>query len=96
MPRKQQNSIMGLCGLRNLGNTCYMNAGLQCLSHTVSLKNYFLDKKFEKEINTQNILGSKGRLVKAFGSLIHELWYGTNTTYRRFLYNYRTIVDRIF
>jgi len=34
-----QNSILGF---KNLGNTCYLNAALQCLSHTKELANYFL------------------------------------------------------
>lgn len=32
----------GLCGLLNLGNSCYMNAILQVMLHTVPLKRYFL------------------------------------------------------
>lgn len=41
----------GLSGLANLGNTCYMNSAIQCLSHTEELTNYFLSKEFVKDYN---------------------------------------------
>ena len=33
----------GLVGLKNLGNTCFMNSALQCLSNTTPLTDYFLN-----------------------------------------------------
>lgn len=32
---------IGLTGLKNLGNTCYMNSTIQCLSATISFARYF-------------------------------------------------------
>lgn len=64
----------GKCGLRNLGNTCYMNAAVQCLSHTTALTEHLLSGVYEEEINTRNPLGSGGDLARAYSSLLHQLW----------------------
>jgi ubiquitin carboxyl-terminal hydrolase 19 len=75
------NTYYGFVGLANLGNTCYMNAALQCLLNTTDLRDYFIDTPhlFQKEINTNNSLGLNGRLAVGFGMLMRQIWKGSTT-----------------
>ncbi|CAF4670439.1 unnamed protein product [Rotaria sp. Silwood1] len=62
----EDDLIPGLCGLTNLGNTCFMNSALQCLSNIPEFTRRIL--LFGNEINAP--------IIGAYSALIKTMWSG--------------------
>uniref|UniRef100_A0A0N5AJK6 ubiquitinyl hydrolase 1 n=1 Tax=Syphacia muris TaxID=451379 RepID=A0A0N5AJK6_9BILA len=77
---------LGYTGLRNLRNTCYMNATLQALFNTVPLRNIFDSVAFLKFINRSNSKGTLGVCSATFAALMSAVWSG----------NYSVIIPSVF
>lgn len=69
----------GKVGLKNLGNSCYLNSTLQCLSHIPLLTSYFMSSRSNAHLNVASRDGTGGQLVKEFTSLMCEMWFGSNS-----------------
>ena len=70
----KEDSSKGKCGGRNLGNTCFMNSSIACLSNCTELTYYFLKGDYKKDINEENNLGMRGALANSWGELLHQYW----------------------
>ena len=69
-----ENSSHGVCGGRNLGNTCFMNSSIACISNCTELTYYFLCGDYKKDINKENENGMQGELAKKWGELLYKYW----------------------
>ncbi|KAJ2389718.1 hypothetical protein GGI05_003418 [Coemansia sp. RSA 2603] len=63
-----------LCGLSNLGNTCFMNSALQCVGHIPELASYFVSGAYQAELNRTNPLGMQGAVALAYGRMARAMW----------------------
>lgn len=62
-----------ITGLRNLGNTCFMNAVIQCLLNTTEFSTFFTKGSFH--INKNSKFGSNGELVFELAALFRAMAY---------------------
>ena len=69
-----KNSNHGLCGSENLGNTCFMNSSIACLSNCTELTTFFLSKDYRNYLNKSNKNGLKGKLADAWYKLLKSYW----------------------
>jgi ubiquitin C-terminal hydrolase len=77
--RRPRVTPPGHCGIRNVGNTCYLGSAVQCLAHLSLFAQYFRGGKFGEDINRKSRLGTQGRVAAAFGALVEQIWSGEDT-----------------
>jgi ubiquitin carboxyl-terminal hydrolase 4/11/15 len=70
----------GLCGLVNIGNSCYMGTVLQCLAHLDIFLDYFVKtENWRIESNMENPRGTQCEVLEAFAEILKDLWNADNS-----------------
>ncbi|XP_068172910.1 ubiquitin carboxyl-terminal hydrolase 2-like isoform X2 [Antennarius striatus] len=70
-------SAQGLVGLKNLGNTCFMNSILQCLSNTHNLRDYCLHSSHRRDLNNNSRTNTA--LMEEFAKLLQTMWTSSSS-----------------
>lgn len=65
----KEYSPKGICGTRNLGNSCYINSVLTSLINCQELVYYFLNGDYKKDISIMD-----PKILEEFNKLINQYW----------------------
>ena len=81
----------GLCGLRNMGNTCYINSITQCLNNNHNLINYILTDQYKEDFNKHPSIN----LLEKFIDLSSQLYENNSVVVpREYLYEIKKIAEQ--
>jgi ubiquitin C-terminal hydrolase len=76
IPSKDTNNQLlqqnGICGLQNIGNTCYLNSVIQCIRYDKYLFEYFKDNYHTRHLNTGSPINIA--FVEAWRQLLLDFW----------------------
>jgi len=70
----------GVIGIQNHGNTCFINATIQCLANTEPLAHYLITNKYQADVRRSVSRGSslrpgaRGELTESFATVVKALW----------------------
>ena len=70
------NNKHGVCGSVNLGNTCYMNSSIACISNCTELTTFFLTKEYAQiqQYGLSLIDSLQWKLFKQYLMETNEQW----------------------
>jgi ubiquitin C-terminal hydrolase len=64
----------GLSTLLNIGNTCFLNSIIQCLSNTLSLTDYILSGDYKQDQTIINKKRNSNYVLQSYTVLINNIW----------------------